>query len=461
MNTEKSNNSSRRKKEPTVESLIQALNDKDRDVRMKAAQALGNIGDPRAVEPLIQALGYDDFGDWDEREKDNDFQIKAVEALGKIGDARAIKPLMEAIKLEDWEVRGEISKTFAKIGEPAIKPLIDEIFYGDFRGLALYVLEKMGELAVGPLLEALEDLWITYFGEEGLELAEEIILTLGEIGEPAVIPLIQILKTDYWQARMYAAEALEKTGDERAIEPLVQALRDDEADEPIEDVRAKAAEGLDKLDWEPRNDKEKAHYLIAKNQWDELVKLGEIGIKELIQDLKFRDACITEHIFLTLIKIGEPAVKPLIKALKEDDTQIRELAASALTEIGEPAVIPLIKALKEENLSIRFNVAVILGDIGDERAVEPLIKALEDKNSEVRSMAAFALGDIGDSKAIEPLIQALKDEDWNVRWGATEALGKIGNSRAAEVLSKALNDKNQNVRRAAIYALKNIKEKKT
>jgi HEAT repeat protein len=39
-----------------VEPLIAALKDKDSDVRKAAAEALGKIGDPRAVEPLIAAL---------------------------------------------------------------------------------------------------------------------------------------------------------------------------------------------------------------------------------------------------------------------------------------------------------------------------------------------------------------------------------------------------------------------
>lgn len=41
-----------------VEGLIVALTDKNMDVRRMAAEALGDIGDERAVEPLITAL-YD------------------------------------------------------------------------------------------------------------------------------------------------------------------------------------------------------------------------------------------------------------------------------------------------------------------------------------------------------------------------------------------------------------------
>jgi len=45
-----------------VEKLIKELKDKDWFVRKIAANALGNIGDLRAVEPLIQTLKDEDWG---------------------------------------------------------------------------------------------------------------------------------------------------------------------------------------------------------------------------------------------------------------------------------------------------------------------------------------------------------------------------------------------------------------
>jgi hypothetical protein len=42
---------------PAVPALIQALGDSHSAVRRAAAEALGKLGDPQAVPPLIQALG--------------------------------------------------------------------------------------------------------------------------------------------------------------------------------------------------------------------------------------------------------------------------------------------------------------------------------------------------------------------------------------------------------------------
>ena len=48
------------------------------------------------VKGLIKALGYD---------KDRIVRVNAVEALGKIGDTRAVEPLIAALKDKDKDVR--------------------------------------------------------------------------------------------------------------------------------------------------------------------------------------------------------------------------------------------------------------------------------------------------------------------------------------------------------------------
>ena len=68
---------------PAVEPLIEGLKDKDSNVRMGVAEALGKIKDVRAVEPLIGSLKDPEPGVCE----------KAAIALGEIKDARAVEPL--------------------------------------------------------------------------------------------------------------------------------------------------------------------------------------------------------------------------------------------------------------------------------------------------------------------------------------------------------------------------------
>ena len=67
-----------------VEPLMAALDDKDSVVRLRAAWALGRIGDDRAVKKLISTL-HD--GDWSVR-------MRAADALGVIGAHEANEALL-------------------------------------------------------------------------------------------------------------------------------------------------------------------------------------------------------------------------------------------------------------------------------------------------------------------------------------------------------------------------------
>lgn len=68
--------------------LIGALENADTDLLRIYTKALGIIGDDRSVDPLIAML----------EEKDQVVRRNAAEALGLIGDTRAVEPLINCIK---------------------------------------------------------------------------------------------------------------------------------------------------------------------------------------------------------------------------------------------------------------------------------------------------------------------------------------------------------------------------
>ncbi|WP_319642264.1 HEAT repeat domain-containing protein [Methanovulcanius yangii] len=77
--------------EKNIDGLILALTDPMFPVRGDAAKALGKIGDPHAVEPLIGIL-TDDPKDL--------VRGLAAQALGQIGDSRAIGPLIASVNTD-------------------------------------------------------------------------------------------------------------------------------------------------------------------------------------------------------------------------------------------------------------------------------------------------------------------------------------------------------------------------
>ena len=105
--------------EPAVEPLIHSLESSDPKIRENAAQALGRIGDERAVEPLVKVMNNPNeilpprenaifaLGEIGKpavesliqaMENENpQIRARAAEALSKIGDERAIEPLDRAL----------------------------------------------------------------------------------------------------------------------------------------------------------------------------------------------------------------------------------------------------------------------------------------------------------------------------------------------------------------------------
>ena len=155
----------------------------------------------------------------------------------------------------------------------------------------------------------------------------------------------------------------------------------------------------------------------------------------------------------------------MLRALSHSSSAVRESAAKMLGNVGdERAVDPLIEALSDNNADVREAAAEALGQLGDKQAVEPLIKALALENWKVhwkaRGSVAKALGRLGDKRAVDPLIKVLSHGLFFVREAAAKALGRLGDKRAIDPLIKALSDDNSDVRKAAAWALGQLGDKR-
>jgi hypothetical protein len=153
------------------------------------------------------------------------------------------------------------------------------------------------------------------------------------------------------------------------------------------------------------------------------------ALSPLIRLLGDENRNIREASVRALGAFGEGAVEPLIRALGDEDWHIRVGGAIALRIIGDSrGVEPLIRALSDENRFVRREAVKSLGRIGDRRATEPLISVLGDMDTGVRTRAAAALGKIADPRAIGPLTHALEDRNPELQEAAIEALSRINNS---------------------------------
>jgi len=116
---------------------------------------------------------------------------------------------------------------------------------------------------------------------------------------------------------------------------------------------------------------------------------------------------------------------------------------------------------------VRTQAALVLGRLGDSRAVPFLLRALSDKSPVVRAMAAESLGAIGDETARPGLEVAGKDGSPFVRRHAAAALRALMANQAEAVIAvKAMGDRTsraspqlrEHMRRVVAYDLSSIKK---
>lgn len=98
-----------------------------------------------------------------------------------------------------------------------------------------------GDIAIRALIDVVQNPY------EDLIVRGRAAQMLGVLGDNrAVDPLIRALKTPGYQAQLYAAEALGKLGSARAITPLLEVAKDPSRDK----IRSAAKTALTKLGWQ-------------------------------------------------------------------------------------------------------------------------------------------------------------------------------------------------------------------
>ena len=226
-----------------VEPLIEALAEgQTNNVEGEIARALGDIGDPKAVEVLVQTVLFalDDYPSAEEMRESNSLlmsgydtweyfnpqpQTEATRALKKIGDPHAVTVLTEALTSKTPGSAMSAASALGNLGDPnAARHLVKALQEEETRGFAAIALGELGNLqAVEPLMRLL----LQQPDEEDADLREYAATLLGRLGDPRTVePLIGLLGIDEDGVGSAAASALGQIGDQRAVAPLIEALKD-------------------------------------------------------------------------------------------------------------------------------------------------------------------------------------------------------------------------------------------
>lgn len=203
-------------KERAVPSLVPLLVDRVKAVRVEATDALARIG-RLALATLVAALRHHEWI----------LRLHACEALGKIGAAEAVGPLCQVMLNDrDAAVRQDAAKALGGIGHAAGREALTKALADlDVRPFAVEALGKLKDpLAVDTLIDVVT-------GKSRPANARKVTVCGDESGE---------LDVEEMEVQIYAIGALAEIGEDRAIGPLIRALKDTR-------LRAASASALGKL----------------------------------------------------------------------------------------------------------------------------------------------------------------------------------------------------------------------
>lgn len=337
---------------------------------------------------------------------------------GKTGEAKRL-----VSQLADASKRDRAAQELIRLGADAAPALIEALHSTDLQLVPLYqkVLAHMPS-ATPALISALSASHPVIRGR--------IIEIFSVTRDRAAIPaLINALRGEFYTVRSKAVAALSNIGDPEFVEEFLPLLSDHEAE-----VRIAAVTALGKY--------------AVPHTFDRMSNLLFDDPSLEVRQATAKALGSTKH---------PDAVFFLTRALRDPFWWYeREQAAAELLKsienMGVYAVPGLIEALSDREGTVRRFAALILGKIGDPRAIEELGMTLYDLHHDVSLAAAEALAKFG-APAVKVMSNALLHPEATVRLHAAIGLGKIKDPRVAPFLIETLHDPERAVQKQAILSL--------
>jgi len=285
-----------RKDPKTVPALLDALKGEYYTVRAHAAISLGRIGDTQAIQPLLALL----------KDREDDVRIAACLGLGFFKAPSTFDDIATVL-LDDpkIEVRQAAAKALGNTAHPVALPYLMEALYDSF-----WWYER--EIAAGDLLSAIE-----------------------KMGSVAVEPLIKALKHKEGTVRKFAATLLGDIGDTRAIEPLGSALYDLHHD--VGEISAEALAKFGAPSFEVLVEAlEHPEMWVRIHSVDVLPKVDEPRVAlVLIEMLKDSEREVKKHVIQAMGVLKDKRTLPALQELVSDrsDKELRALAKDVLEKM--------------------------------------------------------------------------------------------------------------------------------
>ena len=487
--------------EPAVKPLIKrGLEDRSDHVRRCAAHALALMGSTaqKAYPSLLRGLDDKSLG----------VRLQVIDALGKIGDVRAVEPLVGLLDDDEQDVREQAAEALGRLGDPALEAACKVLDSSDSlrtRVAAAYALSRVGgEGAATHLRQRFEDRSLPHrlrvailsylkdsLGAEVLPLAEAALddedkrirrqaaRLFCEIDAPASTSrLITLYQDEDKKVRVWALCALRirykalieriGAGDASVLPALLAAWRTMEAPEEAGAV----AEALARMgqalvpDLVALLDPE----LPGADVIDVLARIGPdaAAYERLVAQLEHPDVATCCAAARALGGMGDERAIPVLAARLSFDADLlrtqkkkqarkralalQRAAAEGLGRLGRTSLGAVLDAARGEDPAARLGGVIALGYIGGGRALAAIERAASDVDDVVREAAADAL-ERAAAQDVTRLGRMLKSKDDHVRAKVVTVLGKLDDLRSLDLLLRAYGDPSPRVHEDVVRAL--------
>ncbi len=366
--------------------------------------------------------------------------------------SQVLELALQVLLQGDFEEQWEIAKILPKLGEIAIQPLLNLLNDSDELELEerWFIARILGDFGggtpqvVAALIESIER-------NEDPDLVEMATSALAKIGTPAISALTDLLNpplaADRREHRVLAVTALAQIRHSQTIEPLLGA-----ADDPDPQIRTLTIEALGSF-----HDPRIPPLLLAKLtdvaasvrqaavvalclRPDLAVELDLVThLRPLLFDLNL---AVCEATALGLARLTDVRVVELLNQVAIDDrtpVTLRDRAILGLGWIGTEAAIDSLGsllAIAPPDLASEIIASVSKTEQERIYASQVLLDylATDRLSANIKQEIAIALGNLGNIQAVSDLVQLLGDPDDRVKFHAIAAMVKLSPIMPPQIL---------------------------
>lgn len=510
-----------------VDPLCDALlKDPEVNVRYQAAVSLGDLANPAAARCLNKAMQDDEWVQYAviealakiKHSSSVDALVKAlntssdlvasmiVDALGEMGNIKAVTMLLRHLDRAPTALRNKIVKSIVSIlGGKSLK-LLSAVEREKLREYMLIALKDEDEEVQDAAISGLSFVGGAKATEEVLNIAARLnpdrdsdrlsritedmsnlsfnsamgealisddvnkaalaVQLMARMDDPEVpVALMNAFEESDRDVKRGILEALVTTAGEEAQEFFERVLENEQDGSMLKSAihflggkqrDVNAVDGIFALLSHPYDD-------VKEAALDACVLIGGDEVNSRFVNLFNSDEPIDR--LMAVFAMGKIDAKGNLeyikRALEDELPDVRKIALEALHDCGShEESMPLVYSrLHDENRDVRLTVVELLGSCYREEVIPYLIQALQDDDDWVQIRAAEALGEHREESALPQLITMLDSPHKLVALKVIEVLGSIGGTMAFQALLDVSNDDaDPEILQAAEEAISRIQE---